>query len=624
MKTKFSLLLLLAFFAIAPSWAQVTPAAKKDTVKTVKPDKDQMYKNLENYSKRKKFTKFIHKLIFRPVTKQKPAHSREKEKERSPEMLNSYQNFEGRIVRKINIQTLDPFGYSINDTTQKARDWIQRSGNSLHLKTKQFTIRNLLLIKRNKPLDSLLVKESERLIRSQRYVRRVVIKPVAVPASNDSVDIEIRVLDSWSLIPNGSFSSSSTSFELTERNFLGLGHEFKNDFSKQFRTGQTDYLTRYTIPNIMNTYINATINYEIFKSDNYIKSFGLERQFFSAYTKWAGGIYVESRMVKDSLPDANNEWKLQNFRSDAQDYWAGYSFKIYKGDSEEERTTRLVTTGRFFDQYYKEKPMVIYDSVGYFSNEKLYLASIGLTSRKFVQDKFLFNYDIVEDIPIGKVYSLTSGMQSKNDEHRLYLGGRFAFGNYYNWGYLSVNSEVGTFYYGGKTQQTTLSVDALYFTNIKDWGRWRFRHFIKPELVFGDNRMGIIKDQLNINENNGIQGFNTQSVLGTKKFVLTLQTQSYSPWNLFGFRLNPFANFSMAVVADEDSNLYQSKVYSKIGVGLLLYNDYLIFNSFQISLAYYPSIPGQGDNLFKTNSFKNNDIQLPDFQVGKPIVVPYQ
>lgn len=621
MATRFSLLLLLAFFAIVPSWAQVTPPAKKDTVKT---DKEQMYKNLENYSKRKKFTKFVHKLIFKPVEKQKPSKSRKKIKDRTPEMLNTTENFQGKIVRKIHIQTLDPFGYSINDTTKKPKDWIQRFGNDVHLKTKQFTIRNLLLIKKNKPLDSLLVKESERLIRSQRYVRRVIIRPLPIATSNDSVDIEVRVLDSWSLIPNGSFSSNSTSLELTERNFLGWGHEFRNDFSKEFKTGKTDYYTRYTVPNIMNTYINASVNYEIWKNESYIKSFGLERQFFSAYTKWAGGAYMESRRMQDSLPDANQDWELQNLRSDAQDYWAGYAFKIYKGEGEEERTTRLVTTGRFFTQHYKEKPSIAYDSVGYFSNEKLYLASIGLTSRKFVQDKFLFNYDIVEDIPIGKVYSLTLGMQDKNNEHRFYLGGRYAFGNYYNWGYFSVNTEIGTFYYKDRTDQTTLRISSLYFSNIKDWGPWRFRHFIKPDLVFGDNRMAIIKDQLNINENNGLQGFNNQTILGTKKFLLTYQIQSYAPGNVFGFRLNPFFNFSMAMIGDEQHKLYDSKVYTKFGLGLLLYNDYLVFNSFQLSIAYYPTIPGQGDNLFKTNTFKNNDIQMPDFQVGKPVVVPYQ
>ena len=60
------------------------------------------------------------------------------------------------------------------------------------------------LIKKNKPLDSLLVKESERLIRTQRYINRVDISPKLIPNSPDSVDVNIRVLDSWSLIPQGS------------------------------------------------------------------------------------------------------------------------------------------------------------------------------------------------------------------------------------------------------------------------------------------------------------------------------------------------------------------------------------------------------------------------------------
>ena len=620
MTLKIKLLLLLAFFAAAPLAAQVTPAPKD----TVKEKRDEMYKKLQDFSHRKKFTKFIHKLIFKPVKKQQPSQRRRKTKSRAPEMAINYSQFEGKIVRKINVETLDPFGYSINDTTQKPEAWLEKAGNTIHLKTKELTVKNLLLIKRNQPLDSLLVQESERLIRSQRYVRRVAIRPIAVRGSKDSVDIDIRVLDSWSLIPNGSASGSGTTIELTERNFFGLGHEFRNEFDKRFNTGQTEYLARYTVPNIMNTYINTTVNYQIWKSDNSLKSVGVQRNFFSAYTKWAGGVYFESRLVRDSLPDAQKVWAMQNFKSDAQDYWAGYAFKIYKGDSEEERTTRLVTTGRFFNQNYKEHPTVAYDSIGFYSDEKLYLASIGLTSRKFVQDKFLFNYDIVEDIPIGKVYSFTAGLQDKNWERRLYMGGRYAFGNYYDWGYLSTNVELGSFFYKKRTDQTTLRLEALYFTDIMDWGEWRFRHFIKPVIVFGDNRFPIITDQLNLNGENGIMGFDSRTLLGTKKALITFQTQGYSPWNLGGFRLNPFANVTMGVIGDEQNKLYSSRLYSKFGLGLLIYNDYLVFNSFQLSFAFYPNIPGQGDDIFKSNTFKNTDIALPDFQVGKPTVVPYQ
>ncbi|OYQ37319.1 hypothetical protein CHU92_08465 [Flavobacterium cyanobacteriorum] len=620
MFTKIKLLLLLLLLASAPVDAQVAPAQQKDTVKV---KRDQMYKKLEHYSKRKKFTRFLHKLIFRPVTDEEPSAARKKTKRRTPEMQNTFAKYQGKTVRRIHVETLDPFGYSVSDTARMPDTWVEHFGNRIHLKTKQLTIKNLLLFKRNKPFDSLLVKESERLIRSQRYVRRVVIQPRPTK-SKDSVDVYIRVLDSWSLIPNGSASATGTSIRITERNFFGLGHEWRNNFDKQFNTGKTEYLTTYRVPNIMNTYINATVNYQLWEFNNSLKNFGLDREFFSPLTRWAGGVYLEERFLKDSLPDAQGNFELQNFKSKSQDYWAGYSFKIYKGDTEEERTTRLVTTARFFNRQYTESPSVQYDSINFYSDEKLYIASVGLTSRGFVQDKFLFNYDIVEDIPVGKIYALTAGTQQKNNENRIYLGGRYAFGNYYNWGYFSANAELGSFFYKNRTDQTVLRFEALYFTNILNCGKWRFRQFIKPVLVFGDNRLPIITDQLNLSGDTGIQGFDSPTLLGTKKATLTLQTQSYSPWNFFGFRLNPFANFTFGVLGDEQTKLYESKIYSKIGLGLLIYNDYLVFNSFQLSIAFYPSIPNVGENLFRTNTFQNTDITLPDFQVGKPVVVPYR
>ena len=106
------------------------------------------------------------------------------------------------------------------------------------MKSKNWTIRNLLLFKKNEPLDSLVAEESERLIRKQRYVRSVIIKPVEIPNCKDSVDISVRVLDSWSLIPTGAISSSRGNFEITERIsientikpiLLNLGDDFYKD-----------------------------------------------------------------------------------------------------------------------------------------------------------------------------------------------------------------------------------------------------------------------------------------------------------------------------------------------------------------------------------------------------------
>lgn len=622
MYLKFKLLTVFLLLAIAVPTAAQNNKKQNDSIKKQEENKE-MYNDIQEYSRKSKFTKFLHKLIFRPVRKKEGSNNRKEIRRSTPEMQNTYKKYEGKIIRNIKIETLDPFGYSITDTVRKPDTWLEKFGNNVHLKSKEFTIRNLLLFKQHDRLDSLLVKESERLIRTQRYTRRVTVK--ALPTnSKDSVDVYIRVMDSWSLIPNGSASTSSQTLELTERNFLGLGHEFENNINTESSSGDVTYLARYRINNFKNTYIDTEINYEVWHNENSLKSIGAQREFFSAFTRVAGGIYAEERLVRDSLPNAQNVWEMQNLKSVAQDYWAGYSFKIFKGFTEEDRTTNLVTTGRFFNQVYKESPDIEFDSINYYSDEKLYLASVGITSRKFVQDKFLFNYDIVEDIPIGKVYSGTFGVQNKNRQNRLYLGARYAFGNLYKWGYLSANAEIGSYFYKKQAMQSVYRFDMLYFTNVRDWGNWRFRHFIKPTLIYGDNRAPIITDQLDLEGNTGIPGFNSRTTQGTRKLLLTIQTQSYSPWNISGFRVNPFANFTMGVLGDSHHRLTKSKVYSKIGVGILIYNDYLVFNSFQLSFSFYPYIPGQGYNIFQTNTLKNDDITLPDFQIGRPVTVPYE
>jgi hypothetical protein len=106
--------------------------------------------------------------------------------------------------------------------------------------------------------------------------------------------------------------------------------------------------------------------------------------------------------------------------------------------------------------------------------------------------------------------------------------------------------------------------------------------------------------------------------------VLTLQTQTYAPEEVLGFRLNPYFNYSIAVLGNSSSGLLQNKFYSKISLGVLISNDYLVFSAFQLSISYYPTIPFQGESIFKTNTFETQDIGLQSFELGKPKVVEYK
>ena len=589
-------------------------------VKPVNKDSIKVYKDLENYSKKNKFNKLVHKLLFKSTRKSTPSKKNQKKRF----LLNrAFEKNECKIIRNINNETLDPFGYSIDNKSDKPNNTVERFGNKVHLKTKNFVIKNLLLIKKNQPLDSLLAKESERLIRGQRYVRSVLIEPIPIKNNKDSVDISVRVLDSWSLIPTGSLSETTGNLEITERNVFGLGHEFEQSITNKFVDKKNGNSSRYTINNIANSFTNFTLFYENDQNSYTRKSAKLERIFYSPLTHWAGGIYFENRFYKDSLPNINETFQIQRFKFETQDYWVGHSFKIFPGISEDFRTTNFVSTLRYQNINYLEKPDLEYDATRFFNDKKTYLASIGITTRKFAEDKYLFNFGVIEDVPFGQVYSITAGFEEKNENKRFYFGSRFAYGNYYSFGYLGTNIEWGSFYNNGYTEETTFRIEGNYFTNIIQWGNWKIRQFIKPTFVFGNHRDPSIKDRININDSNGLSGFSSSTLFGTKKWVASFQTQTYSPGNWHGFHFNPYLNISLGMIGNEQDAIFNKKLYSSFGIGVLISNDYLVFNSFQLSLAFYPSIPNEGANIFKTNSFKNNDLSLPDYQIGKPIVVPY-
>lgn len=606
MSQKQKWLLFLLVFSYCPlSFSQVGQ---------VKEDSSAVYKDIQTYSKKNKFTKLLHKLIFEPV------NVKRKKKRVLPRIQ---QKFEGKIIRNITIETLDPFGYSDADSNREPKNWAEKTGNRIHLKTKKLAIRNLLLFRENKPLDSLLINESARLIRSQKYIRSVRIDLKLSEKNSDSVDVFIRAIDSWSLIPKGSISSSRSSFELNEKNFMGIGHEFKNKFTNRFSDGKNAYNLDYTVPNIKNSFIKTTFKYNIDLDNYYGKSIDINRPFYSPFAKWAGGIYFDQQFRKDTLQDTNLVYAQQNFKYNSQDYWIGHAFSIFKGNTEKNRTTNLIVSGRYLNINYIESPTIAYDPVDFYSSEKLFLSGIGITSRKFIQDKYIFRNGIIEDVPIGKIYGITGGYQYKNHKGRFYLGGQASFGNYYDWGFLSTNFEIGTFFDKSSTSQTTFSFQANYFTHPIELGKWKLRQFIKPQVIIGLNRLDAIGDQLTINENYGIQGFNS-AVYGTKKMMLTLQTQAYSPWDLWGFRLNPYFNYSIALLGNDQIGLLDSKAYSKIGIGLIINNDFLVFSSFQLSLSYYPSIPGSGQNIFKTNAFETSDFGFQDFELAKPRTVIFK
>ncbi|MFZ4549602.1 MAG: hypothetical protein ACOYN4_19295, partial [Bacteroidales bacterium] len=284
-----------------------------------KPDSDYtsgVYKKIEDYSSRRKFTNFVYTLILKPVGD----YSSKKPVLQSGLNVEHYAGFENKIIRKITIVPLDPFGFSVSDTTSRPRSTLEKTGNTLHVKSLHSTIRNHLLIHKNDAFDSLMVKESERLIRSQRYVQDIKVDVAASSANSDSVDITIRVLDLWSIDGEFAMSSRSATISLTDRNLAGLGHTYSNTYKQNFVNGNNAFSTFYYVPNFKNTYINARLSYSIDEDRNYTKSISFERPFFSPLAQWASGAMF-TQQLQPAWVYKNDTTRLNLLsKSNLQDY----------------------------------------------------------------------------------------------------------------------------------------------------------------------------------------------------------------------------------------------------------------------------------------------------------------
>jgi len=645
---KFILILLALSFCVN-SYAQDKKTVRDSIVQDTSVVKDRevrdriiLFEKITDYSQQRKFTKMIHKWIFRR-TKRQPRD--EEDQRTSPD----YTPYAGKIIRNIEIRSNDPFGYSLNDTTIKPRNWLEKAGNTIHTKSNKGTIQKFLLFNEGETIDTLLIQETARLLRDRDYIRKVRILPKPIEDSEDSLDLVVEVLDSWSLIPKGSFSGTRTKVGLRERNFAGTGHRVDLKYSKRFSDGSTGFESVYTVPNIQNTFIDVTGKYA-FDLDQYYDHFvSVNREFYSPLARWAGGAFVQERFLGRPFPKDSSVYSNQDFKYLYQNYWGAYAFPLFKGNTKAERTTNLIVGLRSFFLNYNESPAIEFDSIQYFSNERFYLASVGVASRQFVKDRYIFRDGGIEDVPVGTLFSLTAGIQRKNQRNRLYSGLRASYGKYSNWGLFSGNFELGTFFNGSHLQQTTLSLKANYFSNILDLGGgWKMRQFVKPQLVMGFNRLDSEIDRIGLNENPYFKGVDSYNYLnygsrhkyidykngnihgfrslanGTRKYVLDLQTQFYSPWNLLGFRFNPFVHASVGVLAGYDNSYASNELFSSFGAGFIIRNDYLVFDSFQISFSYYPTMPGEGSNIINTNSFRSEDFGFQDFNLGEPRQVIFE
>lgn len=208
-----------------------------------------------------------------------------------PDSLRSFAELEaaGATVGEIRVVPLDIF-----DTNDPAENYaLFRLANRLHIQTRESVIRRAILFQSGEPVSVRLIEETERLLRSNRYLYDVSLRPVAVQGG--VVDIEVVTRDTWSLSVGAgvgtSGGESSSNVEFSEYNLLGtgttLGFKRSNDVDRS--STELDYANNRAFGTWTSVAASHASN-----SDGSRNTVSVVRPFYALDARWTAGVRASS------------------------------------------------------------------------------------------------------------------------------------------------------------------------------------------------------------------------------------------------------------------------------------------------------------------------------------------
>ena len=572
----------------------------------------EFYQKIKEKLSKRKVTKELYDFLFRDTSKPKaPVKTNT-----SP--TDDFESYNGRRINKIFIKRLDPFGTQVTDTSRQAKDWFSKAGNNTHATTKEWVVKNNLVVKEGDQVKPEVLRDAERILRSLSFIRdaRVYIIP---KKGKSEVDLLVITKDVWNITGSASYSDPENfEFSVTDRNFLGLGYELENEFPYS-TDGKPNlgYLGTYRANNIKSTFITGELT--LGRSFTFDRR-GIEfyRNFITPETKYAGGIEIAQERIRNARVFEDTTI-FYNTRISFQDYWIGHSIII--NEDEDGSRTNFQIAASYANNNYIEKPTISRDTNQMYFDNYLRLLTFGIAKTKFDRSSLILGFGRTEDIPLGYLGEIILGRENNQYTARTYFGTIVSYGQYFDrLGYLRPTFSFGSFFEDKEFEQGVVKMNLSYFSFLYRIRRFNFRQFASLTYTYGIKRFD--NEFIDINNRNGIRGLDYTFLRGTKKIALNLETVAFTPLYLAGFRMAVYGFMDFAIIDDDRIRLLDNEMYQGYGVGLRFRNENLAFNTIQIRFAWYPKVP---DTLSPTQfDFSGSQsLGLEGFRINRPQVIPF-
>jgi len=525
----------------------------------------------------------------------------------------SYTRYSGKRIRKIVIQRLNVFGADINNPMSNNTKKIENVLNKTHFNTNENIIRKNLLFSEGDRISPLVLSDNERILRQLPFIDDARI--VVIPVSDEEADIIVFTKDVYSL--GGSYVYDGLkrgTISIFDKNIFGMGHEFGIEIPfDSALPNSPGFGVHYIADNIARSFVNMKGYYQ---NGLGVRTYGfdLSRKLVSSTTKYAGGISIRMMYTSEDLDTLPIPAPLKyNF----QDYWLSRSFLINR-----ESVSRIIIGARYTNNNVFNHPVILPESFYNLQKYMIFLGSAAFSIQKYSKTTLIYSYGRTEDIPYGALFKITTGREYNEFKQRTYFGTEASFGRSSKaLGYFYTYGGFATYLNKNRTEQGVLSLGMSYFSNLITLGNSKIRNFLYLNYTRGFGRYS--NEYLKFNTDDGFSGFKNDSLKGTQRLTVSLESVLFSPVNLYGFRFAFFGFTDFSFLSGTNEILGNGYAISSIGVGIRIRNDNLVFNTLQIRIGYFPNPPSYS-TISPFNISGEQLLRPANFEPGPPSVIPYK
>jgi hypothetical protein len=493
--------------------------------------------------------------------------------EASPPAIASFDELEARGAR-IGTIRVDPRNIFDLEDPEESNSFFALA-NRLHVTTRPAVIERALLFKPGDRISRQVIEESERVLRANRSVYDVVIRPVAY--RDGVVDLEVITRDTWTLDVTARYSRSggknTAGIGLVEYNLAGTGMQVGISRTSEVDRDGTEFLLHYG-----QAFDGWTaLQYQEGRySDGGRRAASVTRPFYALDTRWAAGANWDDWDQTDSIYNAGNEVAQYRHRGEAAEVFGGWSTGLVSG-----WTQRFSAGVTMRDDAYGEEPGAV--------------APDSLPVDHAVRGPFL-RYEVIEDRfvklknrdLIARPEFFDKGLSASLQATRALE----------SWG----SGRSAWLYSASATRGFTLPWQHDLFATVKAQRQvastgspltqagFALRYYgpLSPRTSFfvglsGDRlgEGGGAPDQLLLGGDNGLRGYPLRYQSGERRALLTLEQRYYTDWYIFRLaRVGGAAFYDVGRAwGGTNQNAENGGWLSDVGVGLRLSFDRAAFGN---------------------------------------------